>query len=94
MGVTAVDRLNIVAMTGFQEIVDEARKPDSAIRLQQVVLTEGELQQKTVTVESRPQLAAKLGLRSDAPAKGHLVSRRRRPNLRTKNNRWFGSPTT
>lgn len=69
-GVTAVDRLNIVAHDRFQEIVDEARKPDSAIRLQQVILTEGQLQQKTVTVESRPQLAAKLGLRSDAPANG------------------------
>lgn len=65
-GVTAVDRLNIVAHDRFQEIVDEARKPDSAIRLQQVVLTEGQLQQKTVTVESRPQLAAKLGLGGDA----------------------------
>ncbi|WP_029352992.1 DEAD/DEAH box helicase family protein [Bosea sp. 117] len=69
-GVTAVDRLNIVAHDRFQEIVDEARKPDSTIRLQQVILTDGELQQKTVTVESRPQLAAKLGLRSDAPVNG------------------------
>jgi type III restriction enzyme len=67
-GVTAVDRLNIVAHDRFQEIVDEARKPDSSIRLQQVILTEGQLQQKTVTIESRPQLAAKLGLLSDAPA--------------------------
>ncbi len=69
-GVTAVDRLNIVAHDRFQEIVDEARKPDSTIRLQQVILTEGQLQQKTVTVESRPQLAAKLGLRSDSFATG------------------------
>lgn len=69
-GVTAVDRLNIVAHDRFQEIVDEARKPDSAIRLQQVILSEGQLQQKTVTVESRPQLAAKLGLRSDTPVNG------------------------
>jgi type III restriction enzyme len=61
-GVTAVDRLNIVAHDRFQEIVDEAKKPDSAIRLQQVVLTADQLQQKTVTVVSRPQLAAKLGL--------------------------------
>ncbi|MGJ5029106.1 DEAD/DEAH box helicase [Bradyrhizobium sp. HKCCYLS2038] len=69
-GVTAVDRLNIVAHDRFQEIVDEARKPDSAIRLQQVILTEEQLQQKTITVESRPQLAAKLGLRSDTAANG------------------------
>jgi type III restriction enzyme len=64
-GVTAVDRLNIVAHDRFQEIVDEAKKPDSAIRLQQVVLTSDELQQKTITVVSRPQLAAKLGLQSE-----------------------------
>ena len=33
-GVTAVDRLNIIAHDKFQEIVEEANKPDSAIRLQ------------------------------------------------------------
>jgi type III restriction enzyme len=67
-GVTAVDRLNIVAHDRFQEIVDEAKKPDSAIRLQQVVLTDDQLQQKTVTVVSRPQLAAKLGLQPERGA--------------------------
>jgi len=35
-GVTAVDRLNNVAHDRFQEIVDEAKRPDSAIRLQAV----------------------------------------------------------
>src|SRR6185312_15047503 len=35
-GVTAVDRLNIVAHDRFQEIIDEARKSDSPIRLQAV----------------------------------------------------------
>ena len=40
-GVTAVDRLNIVAHDKFQEIIDEANKPDSAIRLQQVILDAG-----------------------------------------------------
>src|SRR5581483_6248448 len=38
-GVTAVDRLNIVAHDKFQEINDEANQPGSPIRLQQVVLT-------------------------------------------------------
>lgn len=61
-GVIAVDRPNIVAHDRFQEIVDEAKRPDLAIRLQQVVLTADQLQRKTVTVVSRPQLAAKLGL--------------------------------
>jgi type III restriction enzyme len=70
-GVIAVDRLNIVAHDRFQEIVDEAKRPDSSIRLQQVVLTADQLQQKTVTVVSQPQLAAKLGLQlegADAPS--------------------------
>ena len=38
-GVWAVDTLNIVAHDKFQEIVDEAKKPGSAIRLKQVVLS-------------------------------------------------------
>jgi type III restriction enzyme len=64
-GVTAVDRLNIVAHDRFQEIVEEANKPNSSIRLQQVVLDSNQLQQKTVTVVSQSQLAAKLGLKPD-----------------------------
>lgn len=64
-GVTAVDRLNIVAHDRFQEIVEEANKPSSAIRLQQVVLNPEDLQQKTVTVVSESQLATKLGLQPD-----------------------------
>jgi type III restriction enzyme len=64
-GVPAVDRLNIVAHDRFQEIVEEANKPDSIIRLQQVELDPDQLQQKTVTVVSQPQLAAKLGLQPD-----------------------------
>ena len=61
-GVTAVDRLNIVAHDKFQEIVDEANKPDSAIRLQTVVLDPDQIGQKTVTVVSQTQLATRLGL--------------------------------
>jgi type III restriction enzyme len=72
-GVTAVDRLNIVAHDRFQEIVDEAKKPGSTIRLQQVVLDHDQLQQKTVTVVSQSQLAAKLGLRPDYPSSGTQV---------------------
>jgi type III restriction enzyme len=65
-GVTAVDRLNIVAHDKFQEIVDEANKPDSAIRLQQVVLDADQLHQQTVTIVSQPQLAAKLGIQPES----------------------------
>lgn len=60
-GITAVDRLNIIAHDKFQEIVDEAKRPDSLIRMQQVILAPESLQQKTVTVISQPQLASKLG---------------------------------
>ena len=62
-GVTAVDRLNIVAHDKFQEIIEEANKPDSAIRLQAVVLDADKLGQKTVTVVSQSQLATRLGLK-------------------------------
>src|SRR6267143_1535338 len=37
-GVDAVDTLNIVAHDKFQEIIDEANKPDSAIRLKKLIL--------------------------------------------------------
>ena len=37
-GVAAVDRLNIIAHDRFQEIIDDANRPDSPIRLKQIVL--------------------------------------------------------
>jgi type III restriction enzyme len=61
--VTAVDRLNIVAHDRFQEIIDEANKPDSAIRLQAVVLDADQLGQQTTTVVSQALLANKLGIK-------------------------------
>jgi type III restriction enzyme len=62
-GVTAVDRLNIVAHDRFQEIINEANRPDSPLRVQTVVLDPAELSQKTVTVVSQPLLESKLGLK-------------------------------
>ncbi|MGB5010074.1 MAG: DEAD/DEAH box helicase family protein, partial [Candidatus Dechloromonas phosphoritropha] len=61
-GVTAVDRLNIVAHDRFQEIISEANKPDSAIHLKAVMLDADQLGQKTVTVVSQSGLATRLGL--------------------------------
>lgn len=61
-GVTAVDRLNIVAHDKFQEIIDEASRPDSVIRMQAVVLDPDQIEQKTITVVSQSRLASKLGL--------------------------------
>ena len=72
-GVNTVDRLNIIAHDKFQEIVDEAKKPDSAIRLQQVILEPEQIGEKTVTVVSQPQLANKLGLQPEqASASTHI----------------------
>lgn len=62
-GVAAVDRLNIIAHDKFQEIVDEANRADSVIRLKTMVLDEEDLSKKTHTVVSQPRLASKLGLR-------------------------------
>ncbi|MGE0210081.1 MAG: hypothetical protein AB7S41_00120 [Parvibaculaceae bacterium] len=64
-GVEAVDRLNIVAHDRFQEIVDEARRPGSVIRLRQVVLTEEPDERQMSLHISRPRLVAKLGLEAE-----------------------------
>ena len=61
-GVMTVDRLNIIAHDKFQDIIDEANRPDSQIRLQQVILDHETLEQKNVTVVSQSQLATQLGL--------------------------------
>ncbi|MEQ1532836.1 MAG: DEAD/DEAH box helicase family protein [Sideroxydans sp.] len=62
-GVTAVDRLNIVAHDKFQEIIDEANRPDSAIHLKTVVLDNDDFGQKTATIVSQSQLATQLGIK-------------------------------
>jgi type III restriction enzyme len=63
-GVTAVDRLNIVAHDRFQEIVDESNNPNSPIRLKQLVLEEADLERKTVTVVASPTIFGSLGLQT------------------------------
>jgi type III restriction enzyme len=72
-GVTAVDRLNIIAHDRFQEIIEEANKPGSAIRLKQVILSPDQLKEKTVTVVSQSQLAAKLGIQPEHTSANTLV---------------------
>lgn len=69
-GVTAVDRLNIVAHDRFQEIVDEANNPNSPIRLKQLVLDEADLARKTVTVVAAPTILGSLGLQTAQTADG------------------------
>jgi type III restriction enzyme len=61
-GVTAVDRLNIVAHDKFQEIVDEANKPDSVIRMQQVILDPSAGFEKMATVVSQAGVLGRLGV--------------------------------
>lgn len=78
-GVTAVDRLNIVAHDRFQEIIDEASKPDSTIRLQQVILLPDDLQQKTITVVSQSQLSTKLGLKPEGTTESTQVAGKDEP---------------
>lgn len=69
-GVTAVDRLNIVAHDRFQEIVDEANNPNSPIRLKALVLDAADFERKTVTVVAAPTILGSLGLQTAQSAEG------------------------
>jgi type III restriction enzyme len=60
-GVSALDCLSIVAHDRFQEIVDEANKPDSAIRLQQVILEPPGQHQRLATVVLQAGLVSQFG---------------------------------
>jgi len=50
-GVSAVDRLSIVAHDRFQEIVDEANNPDNPLRLKQIILDAPEEDEAIESVE-------------------------------------------
>ncbi len=78
-GVTTVDRLNIVAHDRFQEIVDEAKRPGSTIRLQTVVLDMDQVGQKTATMVSQSQLATQLGFKPATPTSSTQVAGRDQP---------------
>jgi len=70
-GVSTVDRLNIIAHDRFQEIVDEANKPDSAIRLTQVILDPATDLQKMRTVVAQSKIEEQLhGAFLSGPADG------------------------
>jgi len=60
-GVSAVDRLSIVAHDRFQEIIDEANKPDSAIRLEKVIIESPGQHQKLATVVSQSGILSQIG---------------------------------
>lgn len=65
-GVAAVDRLNIVAHDKFQEIIDEANRGDSPIRLKQIILDAPSADDKKVSVQVGSNTMARLGL-AEAP---------------------------
>jgi type III restriction enzyme len=68
-GVAAVDRLNIVAHDKFQEIIDEANRGDSPIRLKQLILDAPSSDDKKISVQVVSGVMTRLGLGS-TPAIG------------------------
>ena len=64
-GVDAVDRLSIIAHDKFQEIIDEASRPGSIIKMQQIILGADDVEQTTATVVSESNLKAKLGFQPE-----------------------------
>lgn len=60
-GVSAVDRLTIVAHDKFQEIVDEANRPDSQIRLEKIILEPASEHHRIATVISETSVLAQIG---------------------------------
>ena len=61
-GVKAVDWLKIVAHDKFQEIIDEANRGDSLLRVQQVILEAPTASDKKESVQVAPTVEARLGL--------------------------------
>lgn len=86
-GVTAVDRLNIVAHDKFQEIVDEANKPDSTVRLTQVILDPAKDLQPTKTVIAQPTIMAKLTAAPASAMPGEKPSKAAEPLFQTEQER-------
>ncbi|MDO8351220.1 MAG: DEAD/DEAH box helicase family protein [Gallionella sp.] len=79
-GVTAVDRLNIVAHDRFQEIINEANRPESTIHLKTVILDDENFGQKTATIVSQPQIATQLGIKpADVTGSTQLAGQDVRP---------------
>lgn len=66
-GVAAVDRLNIVAHDKFQEIIDEANRGDSPIRLQQVILDAPSADDRKMSVQVMSGAMTRLGLADATP---------------------------
>ncbi len=63
-GVEAVDRLNIVAHDKFQEIIDEANRGDSPIRLKSVILDAPGPDDRKTSLQVESSLGSRIGLPS------------------------------
>ncbi len=74
-GVSAVDRLTIVAHDRFQEIVDEANRPDSAIRLQTVYLPQDGRVERRQTHVIAPRIEAEISGAARGEPVGNGASR-------------------
>jgi type III restriction enzyme len=69
-GVPTVDRLNIVAHDRFQEIVDEANRPDSVIRVEKIILDPETDFQKKTTIVAAPVIEQCIGLAAPSVTPG------------------------
>ena len=67
-GVEVVDRLTIVAHDKFQEIVDEANKGDSPLRLKTIILEAPSQDDRKVSVQVQSGVMAALGLAGATPS--------------------------
>jgi type III restriction enzyme len=90
-GVTAVDRLNIVAHDRFEEIINEANNPKSPIRLRRLVLDEPTPGERPATVISTSKLEAELGL-GPAPSQAADSDPSSPPGVRTEVTPAFTDP--
>lgn len=67
-GVEVVDRLTIVAHDKFQEIVDEANKGDSPLKLKTIILEAPDKDEHKVSVQVQSGVMATLGLATAPPS--------------------------
>lgn len=73
-GVAAVDRLNIVAHDRFQEIIDEANRGDSPIRMTRVILDSPSVDEQRVSVKVEAGVSALLGIGGEGALSSSLSS--------------------
>ena len=73
-GVKAVDWLHIVAHDKFQEIIDEANRGDSPLRLEKIILDAPSADDKKVSVQVVSNVEARLGLAVDGASASPFTS--------------------